>query len=346
MEVRSVFSRRRWSLRRDDGAAVRPRLVALVAIGAVAQLWTPGVAAEQESETRVAPASEVETITVTARRREEDSQDVPIPIATLSGDALDKAGQFRFEDLNQHFPSTNIQFANPRQTSIAVRGLGNNPANDALESSVGVYLDDVYLGRPGMANQDLIDIAQISLLRGPQGTLFGKNTTGGVLNIVSREPTFTPEARLESSVGQYGENDYYQLRGAVSGPLVEDQLAGRLSFAKTFRDGFVDDITNGKTLNGTERKGTRGDLLYTPTEALKIRLIGDYSTEDSDCCASVLDSPAERRRAVLLQGGGRRRHRRARFRLRQGHAEHEAAHESAAGWRIGEGRLGHRRPTR
>ena len=257
----------------------------------LAQLWAPGAAAEQGSETGAAPASEVETITVTARRREEDSQDVPIPIATVSGEALDKAGQFRFEDLNQHFPSTNIQFANPRQTSIAVRGLGNNPANDALESSVGVYLDDVYLGRPGMANQDLIDIAQISLLRGPQGTLFGKNTTGGVLNIASREPTFTPEARLESSVGQYGDNDYYQLRGAVSGPLVEDQLAGRLSFAKTFRDGFVDDVTDGRVLNGTERKGTRGDLLYTPTESLKIRLIGDYSTEDADCCASVLYSP-------------------------------------------------------
>ena len=291
MEVRSVFARQYSSLKPSDRAAIRFRLIAFAALAAATQLWTPRAAADDESQPRVAPASEVETITVTARRREEDSQDVPIPIATLSGDALDKAGQFRFEDLNQHFPSTNIQFANPRQTSIAVRGLGNNPANDALESSVGVYLDDVYLGRPGMANQDLIDIAQISLLRGPQGTLFGKNTTGGVLNIASREPTFTPEARLESSVGQYGENDYYQLRGAVSGPLVEDQLAGRLSYAKTFRDGFVDDVTDGRVLNGTERKGTRGDLLYTPTESLKIRLIGDYSTEDADCCASVLYSP-------------------------------------------------------
>ena len=299
MEVRSVFSRR-GALRRSDGAAIRRRLVVLAAIGAVVQLWAPGAAAEQGSDTGAAPVSEVETITVTARRRDEDSQDVPIPIATVSGEALDKAGQFRFEDLNQHFPSTNIQFANPRQTSIAVRGLGNNPANDALESSVGVYLDDVYLGRPGMANQDLIDIAQISLLRGPQGTLFGKNTTGGVLNIASREPTFTPEARLESSVGQYGDNDYYQLRGAVSGPLVEDQLAGRLSFAKTFRDGFVDDVTDGRVLNGTERKGTRGDLLYTPTESLKIRLIGDYSTEDADCCASVLYSAGPNGGALYL----------------------------------------------
>jgi len=93
----------------------------------------------------------IEKITVTARRRAENAQDVPIPIAALTGDALEGASQFRLEDLNQRLPSTNVQFGNPRQTSIAVRGLGNNPANDALESSVGVYLDNVYLGRPGMA---------------------------------------------------------------------------------------------------------------------------------------------------------------------------------------------------
>ena len=86
----------------------------------------------------------------------------------------------------------NVQFSNPRQSSIAVRGLGNNPANDALEASVGVYLDNVYLGRPGMANLDLIDIDQVALLRGPQGTLFGKNTTAGVLAITTRQPSFTP----------------------------------------------------------------------------------------------------------------------------------------------------------
>src|SRR5512142_3009402 len=90
------------------------------------------------------------------------------------------------------------------QTSAAVRGLGNNPANDALESSVGVFLDNVYLGRPGMANVDLFDLEQVALLRGPQGTLFGKNTTAGVLNLQTRLPTFQPEYRFEASGGNYG----------------------------------------------------------------------------------------------------------------------------------------------
>jgi iron complex outermembrane receptor protein len=140
--------------------------------------------------------SRIESVTVTARRREESAQRVPIPIATLAGAALEHAGEFRLEDLNRRLPSTNVQFGNPRQSSIAVRGLGNNPANDALEASVGVYLDNVYLGRPGMANLDLIDIDQVSLLRGPQGTLFGKNTTAGVLNITTRQPT---SSRVRSS---------------------------------------------------------------------------------------------------------------------------------------------------
>jgi len=227
----------------------------------------------------------IESVTVTARRREESAQDVPIPIATLSGDALEKAGEFRLEDLNRRLPSTNVQFGNPRQSSIAVRGLGNNPANDALEASVGVYLDNVYLGRPGMANLDLIDIDQVALLRGPQGTLFGKNTTAGVLNISTREPTFEPSAQFESS---FGNRDYYQVRGAVSGPISGETLAGRLSVAQTSKGGFVHDVIDGRDLNGSKRTGLRGQLLYRPTQALSLRVIGDYNEEDSDAAASVL----------------------------------------------------------
>jgi len=230
-------------------------------------------------------ARRLETVTVMARRREENAQDVPIPIAALDGDALSSSGQFRLEDLNRRLPSTNVQFSNPRQSSIAVRGLGNNPANDALEASVGVYLDNVYLGRPGMANLDLIDIDQVALLRGPQGTLFGKNTTAGVLSITTRQPSFTPEAQVEASIAN---RDYYQTRAAISGPLLGDTLAGRLSFAKTSKGGFVDDITDGRKLNDSDRIGVRGQLLYQPFDSLSVRVIGDYNEEHSNCCASVL----------------------------------------------------------
>jgi len=227
----------------------------------------------------------LDEVVVTARRRSENVQDVPIPITALGGDALDQSGTYRLEDLNDRMPSLNVQFANPRQSSIAVRGLGNNPANDGLESSVGVYLDDVYLGRPGMANQDLIDLDQVSLLRGPQGTLFGKNTTAGVLNLSTSAPSFTPGGMIETSGGNYG---YYQLRGTVTGPIDDDTLAGRFTYSKTYRDGFVDDVTDGRRLNGVEREGFRGQLLFKPHDALSVRVIADYEEENSPCCVSVL----------------------------------------------------------
>src|SRR4051812_45579800 len=149
----------------------------------------PSGDAEAEGPTRMV---------VTARRRDEDEQRVPIATTTVSGNSFARSGHYRLEDLNQIAPSTNIQFSNPRQTSLVVRGLGNNPANDSLESSVGVYLDNVYLGRASMANLDLVDLEQLAFFRGPQGTLFGKNTTAGVLAITTRPPSFVREGMLET----------------------------------------------------------------------------------------------------------------------------------------------------
>ncbi len=227
-------------------------------------------------------------VVVSARRRSENAQDVPVPIAAVSGAALDRAGVYRLEDLNAQLPSTNVEFTNPRQSSIAVRGLGNNPANDALESSVGVYLDNVYLGRASMANQDLVDIDQVALLRGPQGTLFGKNTTAGVLNITTRAPTFTPDADVEASGGNLG---YYQVRAAAGGPLVDDTLAGRISASKTYRDGYVDDTFDGRKLNDTRRYSVRAQLLWQASQDFSLRLIGDHEEEHSKAGAGVLFNP-------------------------------------------------------
>jgi iron complex outermembrane recepter protein len=268
----------------------------IAASAALAAESTPAADATADSATD-GGSSQIESVTVSARRVAEDVQSVPIPIAVVTGSSLENAGQFRLEDLNQRLPSTNVQFGNPRQTSVAVRGLGNNPANDALESSVGVFLDNVYLGRPGMANVDLIDLEQVALLRGPQGTLFGKNTTAGVLNLQTRLPTFRPEYKFETSAGNYG---YYQVRGAVSGPLYEDVLAGRISASRSRETGFVEDITDGRDLNGYTRDGVRGQLLLKPSDTFSLRLIGDYNRESSDCCASALYSAGPNGGAVYL----------------------------------------------
>jgi len=227
-------------------------------------------------------------VIVNARRREEDAQEVPIPISVLTGEDLEARGRFRVEDLNQMLPSLNIQYNGPRQTSFALRGLGNSPANDALESSVAVYMDNVYLGRASMANLDLIDIDQVTLLRGSQGTLFGKNTTAGVLNITTRPPSFAPSGSAEVSFGNY---DYNRIGAVWSQPLLDDTLAARVAFARSYQSGFVVDTTTGHKLDGFDRIGGRGQLLWRSGDTFSLRLIGDYSEEHSDAGAFVLYSP-------------------------------------------------------
>lgn len=233
--------------------------------------------------TEASPAA-LKEVVVTARRRKENVQKVPAPISTVSGDELEAQRNYRVQDLQNTLPSTNVAYIHARQSSISVRGIGNNPANDGLEGSVGVYLDNVYLGRPGMAVFDALDISQIELLRGPQGTLFGKNSTAGILNITTKRPTFTTEASLEQSIGQRG---YAQTKAVLSGPIT-DTLAGRLLLYRTHDDGDIKNLYTGSQLNGGTREGGRGELLFKPTGDLNVRVIADYNTEDSSYGTQVL----------------------------------------------------------
>jgi iron complex outermembrane receptor protein len=252
--------------------------------------WTHGYAADAETPAPVpagkpaANNSQLETVTVTTRRREESSQDVPTPMSVVSGQNLETQRVYRIQDLQQLVPSVNVAYMHARQSSVSIRGLGNNPASDGLEGSVGLYIDNVYLGRPGMAVFDLMDIEQLEVLRGPQGTLFGKNTTAGVINISTRAPTFTPERSIETSVGEDG---YFQTKGTISGPL-NDQLAGRFSAYRTRSDGDIKNEYDGHDLNGGSRDGFRWQLLFKPNEDFNLRWIGDYNEEDSSAGTRVL----------------------------------------------------------
>ncbi|MFS0828929.1 TonB-dependent receptor [Pseudomonas phoenicis] len=223
-------------------------------------------------------ASQLGTVTVNARRREETSQSVPTAISVLGSETLETQRIYRVQDIQQLVPSTNVSYFHARQSSISIRGLGNNPASDGLEGSVGVYLDNVYLGRPGMAVFDLLDVDQLEVLRGPQGTLFGKNTTAGVLNITTRKPTFQREGSVQSSLGEDG---YWQTQGSLSGPIT-DTLAGRISAYRTEDDGYVKNVHNGDDLNGGKCQGFRTQLLFQPSDTFDLRWIGEYNEEDSD----------------------------------------------------------------
>ena len=259
-------------------------LALLLASSAQAYAAQPATTAAAPAGKAAADSAQLETVTVTTRRREESSQDVPTPMSVVSGQTLETQRVYRIQDLQQLVPSVNVAYMHARQSSVSIRGLGNNPASDGLEGSVGLYIDNVYLGRPGMAVFDLMDIEQLEVLRGPQGTLFGKNTTAGVINISTRAPSFTPERSIETSVGEDG---YFQTNGTISGPL-NDELAGRFSAYRTRSDGDIKNEFNGHDLNGGSREGFRGQLLYKPNESFNLRWIGDYNEEDSSAGTRVL----------------------------------------------------------
>ena len=243
---------------------------------------SPALAAEAAE--RPPAETSVNEVVVTARRTNERAQDVPIALSVVGGAALERTGAYTTYDLQQQTPSLTVFNSNPRNSSIGIRGIGVTSASDGLDTSVGVYVDNVYLGRPGMSLADLIDVDRVEVLRGPQGTLFGRNTSAGVLNITTRKPEFEQSLDAEVSVGDYA---YNQERISLTGPLMDGKLAYRVTGFNTYRNGVLDNITTHIPGNSVGRSGARLQLLATPTDKLTLRLIGDYSIEDDSCCVSV-----------------------------------------------------------
>lgn len=225
-----------------------------------------------------AAGASADTIVVTARRRDEDAQDVPIALSVVGSQQLQASGSYTLNQIQQLVPTLQVFSFNPRNTNVNIRGLGSNVAltNDGLENGVGLYVDNVYYGRPGQSQFDLVDLAQIEVLRGPQGTLFGKNTTAGAINITTRPPSFTPEFSGEASLGNYA---YHQVRGSVSAPIIPDVAAFRLSIADTHRDGLITNVYDGRKAQDYDNFTARAQLLVKPAADVSIKLIGDFSRQ-------------------------------------------------------------------
>ena len=223
--------------------------------------------------------SETPEILVTARRREENSQNVPVAISVLSATSLESTGALNVGDVTQLVPAVQFYSSNPRNSAINIRGLGSpfGLTNDGIEPGVGVYVDQVYYARPAASTFDFIDIDQLEILRGPQGTLYGKNTTAGAVNITSKKPSFTPEIESEVTGGNY---DLIQGKGSVSGPLIADTVAGRLGISYTHRDGTIHDVTTGQDINEEYDVGLRGQLLWKISDTLSATLYADYSYQN------------------------------------------------------------------
>ncbi len=283
------------------GGAVALVVSGLLASAAHAQTADPA----QPPGAAPAPAEQdgLPDVTVTARRRAENAQAVPGSLSVVGGALLDRSYTVNTNQLQQLVPSLNYSSANPRNTAFTIRGLGSSvisvsQANDGLEPGVGFYVDQVYHARPATAAFDFTDIDQIEVLRGPQGTLFGKNTTAGAINITTRQPTFTPEASEELSVGSYR---FVQAKASASGPLIGDTLAFRVSGLVTRRDGNITNTRTGEKENAVGNQAVRGQLLYKPNDRFQTRLIADLTNFSSTCCTQIPYGVGQSLRAAARQ---------------------------------------------
>lgn len=222
-------------------------------------------------------------IVVSARRRNETAQRVPIAISVIGGQALADTGTYNVGRLTQLQPSLQFYSTNPRNSAANIRGLGApfGLTNDGVEQGVGIYVDQVYYSRIASATFDFTDTERIEVLRGPQGTLYGKNTTAGAINVITRAPSFSPEARVELTGGNY---DFFQGKASISGPLISDKLALRLSTSITSRRGTIFNVRQNEFQNSQDNVSVRGQLLLRATDNLDLTLYGDYNRQDPICC--------------------------------------------------------------
>jgi len=252
-----------------------------------APAYATDAAADGAAPADTAPASEQqvgdepsrgEVIIVSARRRQETAQAVPLAISVIKADSIESTGNFNVVKLQQVAPTLQVYSSNPRNTSVNIRGLGVpfGLTSDGFEQGVGIYVDDVYNSRVAAATFDFLDVQQVEVLRGPQGTLYGKNTTAGAINITTNQPTFDFEGRAELSLGNLG---LKQAKAAISGPL-SDTVAARVAIASTSRRGTIWNVRTGRWINEQDNIGVRGQLLFKPSSDLSITLSGDYSTQN------------------------------------------------------------------
>ena len=221
----------------------------------------------------------LDEVMVTAQKRTENLQDVPISITAISESRLEDLSAREISDIQNFAP--NVDFGNTvtnDNPAIRVRGISTSASNVGFEAGFGLYIDGVYMGRNSALNQSLADVELMEVLRGPQGTLFGKNTTTGALNIVTSRPGNELDCHAKLDVGDYG---LIRQRYYLSGPLVQNTLSGKLTVFADKRDGYYDNIKPGThDAIDEDQKGTRGELRYTPNDNLDIALRFDYADSD------------------------------------------------------------------
>ena len=249
----------------------------VVGLGFVGQPWTASAAESAEAD------SAIETLIVTATKREESIQDVPIAVTAIAGEDLAARGVQDIYGLMEVAPSVAVYNSNSTTNggTLRIRGVGTTGNNPGLEAAVGTFIDGIYRSRAGLAFNDLSDLDRVEILRGPQGTLFGKNTVAGAVNIVTRKPEYDNAFSVSAGLGNLESRELGLIANAV---LSDDVLAGRLSIAHRQRDGFYENIETDAAYDNRDRRSVRAQLLWTPNADVEVRVILDDTDKDESCC--------------------------------------------------------------
>jgi outer membrane receptor protein involved in Fe transport len=237
-----------------------------------------------QDDTQTEDYQSANDIVVTATRRNETVQTVPLAVTAVPNDLLENAGVQDVKGLEQLAPSLQTTTGQSAATgsSLSIRGVGTAGDNPGFEPAVGVFIDGVFRPRAGVALSELPELERVEILRGPQGTLFGRNTSAGALSIFTAQPEFELGGYVEASYGNYNS---YEIEGAITGP-VSEQFALRLDAGYRKRDGFIDDANSSRFINNIDRWNVRGQALVDSGD-FTLRLIADYSETDEACCGAV-----------------------------------------------------------
>ncbi|MEZ6011622.1 MAG: TonB-dependent receptor [Hyphomonas sp.] len=268
----------------------RSIVVTMVSVCALVSAM-PAIAQETETSEEQDTAR-LNTITVTAQRREEDIQIVPVAVTAFSAEDLEIRSALNLEEVARSTPGLMYVGAESiKATRPSIRGISGGGGTAGRDSSIGVYVDDVYLGGPASANIELFDLERVEVLRGPQGTLFGRNTLAGVINMTSQKPDDELGGYVQAEYGNY---DHKRLKGRVSVPLVKDKLSASLSGLYFDRDGFLENAYLNTDTNDAHQWGVRGALLYTPTDNIEWLISADYREVDQKAKSqeTLINNPA------------------------------------------------------
>jgi len=255
--------------------------LASVSYGSIAQTASAQDAENEQNapDQNVNDGRSLNVIVVTAERRSEDLQDVAASISAVTGEKLDKLGIRNVNDLANIIPGLNIKSSTLGTTKFNIRGVGQSPDDITVESGVGVFIDDIFLPRMGAAATALFDLERIEVLRGPQGTLYGRNTAGGSINIITKKPGDELEGRFSAEVGNLGTRNF---KAYLSGPLVEDRLFAKISAVSLHSDGYVRNIATGNLGNGIDTLAGRVGLRFVASDNVEFTMTADIEKSTPD----------------------------------------------------------------